>query len=119
MTKMTDTKGRYFSVKYSMKIQGVRYIPAVCYPLPPFLQDVVADMAAKDMATVYTEKMRFVTGVPYPVRKPEAAVLTQPSSVSAPKVSALTGKTPATTEGRHGKRTGKIASPVQVNRDFA
>jgi hypothetical protein len=86
MIKMPDTRGRYFSVKHGMRIQGTLYVPSVCYPLPAGLQTVVEEMAAKGMTRIYTEKMRFVTGVPYPVKKPEAGVAAlRSSSVSAPK----------------------------------
>jgi hypothetical protein len=86
MLKMPDTTARYFSVKHSTRIQGGYYIPSVCYPLSQGLQAVVEEMAAKDLAKTYPEKVRFVTGVAYPVKKPETDVGGfRPSSASLPK----------------------------------
>jgi hypothetical protein len=86
MLKMPDTRGKYFSVKHGMTIQGARYTPSVCYPLSSGLQAVIEELAAKDMARIYPEKVRFVTGVPYPVKKPEAGkAAPQPSSAAGQK----------------------------------
>jgi hypothetical protein len=83
MLKTPDTRSRYFSVKHSTNIQGARYIPSVCYPLSQGLRAAVEAMAAKDLAKIYPEKVRFVTGVAYPVKKPETGVgALRPSSAS-------------------------------------
>jgi hypothetical protein len=107
MLKTPETKARFFSVRYSVKIQGVRYIPSVCYPLSEGLRSVIEEMAGKDIAKVHTEEVRFVTGVPYPVRKPEAL---RSSSVSTPKPQAAAKKP--------GRRTAKSALAAQTNREF-
>jgi hypothetical protein len=103
MLKMPDTKPRYFSVTHSTKIQGAHYVPSVCYPLTNSLQATVEEMVKKDLAKTYPEKVRFVTGVPYPVKQPEAV----PSSAPVPNVK--TGKTLGTEYASPGK-------PVKGNR---
>jgi hypothetical protein len=107
MLKMPETKAKFFSVKYSVAIQGVRYIPSICYPLPQGLSSVIEELASKDMAKIYAEEVRFVTGVPYPVRKPEAV---RTSSVPTPKSQAAAKKP--------GRRAGKGALAAQANREF-
>jgi hypothetical protein len=77
MIQIPDTKPRFFSVKYGVHIDGVRYMPTVCYKLTGGLYDTVKGLEAKGLAKTYTEEMRFVTGTAYPVKKPEAA---QPKS---------------------------------------
>jgi hypothetical protein len=116
MLNMPDTRGKYFSVKHSTKIQGVNHIPSVCYPLPSSLQATIEAMAAKGLARIYTEKVRFVTGVPYPVKKPETPA-TQTSFVSAPEVKFDTTEKPAVPE-RPGRRSGRGAVAPQGRREF-
>jgi hypothetical protein len=97
MLKMPDTKARFFSVKHSTKIQGAHYTPSVCYPLSSGLQAVIEELAAGDMARIYPEKVRFVTGVPYPVKKPEkSTAAVQPSSVSMPEAETGSAVKPGT-----------------------
>ena len=64
MLKTPETKGKFFAVKFSTVIQGMRHVPAVCYPVPAELQSAVDEMAAKGLARVFSEKVRFVTGSP-------------------------------------------------------
>jgi hypothetical protein len=124
MLKMPNTEGKYFSVKHSTKIQGTRYIPSVCYPLSSGLQTVIEEMAAKDMARIYPEKVRFVTGVPYPVKKPETgAAASQPSSVSTPGAKTGSAAQPDTkkgpgTPGKPGRKSGRNAFTSQTGREF-
>jgi hypothetical protein len=125
MIKMPDTKGKFFSVKYSTKIQGALYIPSVCYPLSTGLQTVIEEMAAKDMARIYTEKVRFVTGIPYPVKKPEtgtAALRSSFASTSGTKagdaVKRAVKNTPAVPEKPPGRKSGRNTYTSQVNREF-
>jgi hypothetical protein len=124
MLKMPETKGKYFSVKYSTKIQGAHYIPSVCYPLSSGLQTIIEEMAAKDMAKIYPEKVRFVTGVPYPVKKPETSTAAvQPSSVSIPKVKTGSMTQPDTNKspdgpGKPGRKSGRSGYITQKEREF-
>jgi hypothetical protein len=124
MLKMPDTKGKYFSVKHSTKIQGAHYIPSVCYPLSSGLQTVIEEMAAKDMARIYPEKVRFVTGVPYPVKKPETgAAAPQSSSVSVPKPKTGSTMQPDAKNGPGGsdkpvRKHGRSAFTSQKDREF-
>jgi hypothetical protein len=124
MLEVPDTKVRFFSVKHSTRVQGALYIPSVCYPLSQGLQPVVEEMAARDMARLYPEKVRFVTGIPYPVKKPEtSAAALQPSSVSAPgakpggMVKQDAGKSPVVPE-KPGRRSGRSAYTSRTNREF-
>lgn len=93
----------------------MHYIPSVCYPLSQGLQPVIEEMAAKDMARVYPEKVRFVTGVPYPVKKPEAgAAALQPSSASVTEAKAGGALKPDTRKtssalGKVGRKPGRNA----------
>jgi hypothetical protein len=124
MLKMPDTKAKFFSVTHSTKIQGVHYIPSVCYPLTAGLQAVVEEMAAKDMAKVYPERVRFVTGVPYPVKKPDTGIAApQPPVLSAPEVQAGAvvkpdGATPFAASEKPGRKSGRGAFTTQTNREF-
>jgi hypothetical protein len=122
MIKMPDTKSKFFSVKYSTKIQGELYIPSVCYPLSQGLQAVIEEMAAKDLARVYPEKVRFVTGVPYPVKKPETGTAApRPSSVSTPETKAgvkpVAEKSLSAAE-KPGRKSGRSAYTAQTGREF-
>jgi hypothetical protein len=83
----------FFSVKRNMTIDGVPYRPAMCYPITSLaMERAVLDLIAKGEARGFAEEVRFVTGVPYPVKKtappaPAAAKvqgkkLTVPSSAS-------------------------------------
>jgi hypothetical protein len=125
MIKMPNTKSRFFSVKYSTRIQGALYIPSVCYPLSTGLQTIIEEMAAKDMARIHTEKVRFVTGIPYPVKKPETgAAASRPSSVSTPDIKSSDAvkqavkKTQAASEKPQGRKSGRNTYTPQVNREF-
>jgi hypothetical protein len=107
MVNMPDSKGNFFSVRYATTIRGVRYIPSVCYKLTRDLQQAVADMAKGEnpLARIYPEEMRFITGVAYPVKKPEAA--SRLSSVSAQAASAGkpgSKKVPGKTRVAHTRR---------------
>jgi hypothetical protein len=122
MIKTPDTKGKFFSVKYSVTIQGTRYIPSVCYPLASGLLNVVEEMAAKGMAQVYPEKVRFVTGVPYPAKKRET-VAARAASVPMPEVKVTgvlkqPGKKPPATPEKQGRKSGRSAYAAQVSREF-
>jgi hypothetical protein len=123
MLTMPDTKPRFFSVAHGTKIQGVSYIPSVCYPLPASLQAAVEAMAAEGTARVYTEKVRFVTGVPYPVKKPATGAAGVRADTSGAK-EAKTGTGPSPvqkplgTVGKLGRRSGRGAYPSQTAREF-
>jgi hypothetical protein len=120
MLKMPDTKVRYFSVTHSTKIQGVRYTPSVCYPLSPGLQAAVEEMAACGMARIYADKVRFVTGAAYPVKKPETGTAA-PQPASAPEaragVQTAVKKSPAAAE-KPGRKSGRGAYTAQTGREF-
>jgi hypothetical protein len=115
MINIPDTKPRYFSVRHSLEIQGTRYIPSVCYPLSQGLQAVIEKMTAEGIARVYPEKVRFVTGTPYPVKKSEERpAALQPSSVSAkPR-----GHKPSAAVEKPVRKSVKGAASPQTKREF-
>jgi hypothetical protein len=123
MLKMPDTKSKFFSVKHGTKIQGAHYIPSVCYPLSSGLQTVIEEMAAKDMAKIYPEKVRFVTGVPYPVKKPETGTAaSRPSSAvreaEAGSTAQPAARKPSAVAAKPGRKLGKNAYTSQTSREF-
>jgi hypothetical protein len=80
------TNARFFSVTHTTIIGGVRCTPTVCYRLPVEYAQTITDMAAKGLARVFNEEQRFVSGVPYPVKKP--SLPPKPSSASGTVVAA-------------------------------
>jgi hypothetical protein len=124
MIRMPDTKAKYFSVKNSTTIQGMHYTPSVCYPLSQGLQAVIEEMAAKDMARIYPEKVRFVTGVPYPVKKPETgAAVSRSSSVPVSKAKTdstvkLSAQKLSSAAGKLSRKSGRSAYTSQTDREF-
>jgi hypothetical protein len=124
MLKMPETQGKFFSVSQGIAIQGAKFHPAICYPLTPLLQPVVERMARDGTAKVYTERVRFVSGVAYPVKKPEApAAVPQRSSVSLPGKAGdaikQTAKKPLILpEKQRGRKSGRNAYTPQANREF-
>jgi hypothetical protein len=116
---MPETKYKFFSVKHTTRLGAERYIPAVCYKIPYSLQETVDGMAAQGLARVYAGEVRFVTGVPYPVKKPAAEAAVQSSSVSAPKAEEKAGPVlPSVTRGRTGGRSRKGGFIQQTAREF-
>jgi hypothetical protein len=96
MIKAPETRGKFFSVSRDFTIQGVKFRPAICYPLKPLLQSAVEGLAGSGSAKIYAEKVRFVSGVAYPVKKPEAA---------APEAGAA-GKKPSKPGRKIGRGSG-------------
>ena len=101
---MPEARYKFFSVKHTTRLGAERYIPAVCYKIPYSLQKTIDGMVAQGLARVYAEEVRFITGVPYPVKKPAAEAAVQLSSVSVPK--AEEKDVPARSSVKHG-RTGR------------
>ena len=81
---MADTKSRFFSVKYTMNIGMGRFIPSVCYKLTQDIQSAVEKLAAEGGAKLYTEQVRFISGVPCPLKKPEQPKPAAESSSASP-----------------------------------
>ena len=65
---MDEVKGRYFYVKNTCRMLGVRYLPASCYKMDDILEPTIKALAEKGEATIYTEKMRFVSGKAVPIK---------------------------------------------------
>jgi hypothetical protein len=83
----------FFSVKVPRRIDGDVYRSAMCYPvIGTAMERIVADLIAKGEARGFAEEVRFINGVPYPIKKPAAPApaetrvqgkkLTIPSSAS-------------------------------------
>jgi len=75
---MAET-AQYFSTKYTVVMNGVKYIPAVCYKLDETIAPTIAKLVEAGEAKTYAEKVRFVNGAPLPAKKPEVvrSVVTQ------------------------------------------
>jgi hypothetical protein len=117
MLKMPDTKAKFFSVTHSTKIYGVQYVPSVCYALPSNLQNVIAEMEGKGLARTYTERVRFVTGVPYPVKKPGASPVVRMSFASTSDSDAVSAEKP--TARKSSATIGKLGrKPGRTGREF-
>jgi hypothetical protein len=111
MLHVQEIKDRFFSVKHSMVVRGTRYIPAVCYKLTSDLQRTVEGLVKEGLAAVYPQEVRFVSGVPYPVKRPEAAkgAAQWSSSVPVPQSKPIV-PAPASASGKSGvKRLAKGA----------
>jgi hypothetical protein len=54
--------GMYFSVAGTYRINGVRYLPAVCYPLTGDLQKTIEVMQEKGAAKIHARFVRFPNG---------------------------------------------------------
>jgi endonuclease YncB( thermonuclease family) len=66
-------KTAFFSVKHGVQIDGAPYRPAICYPVRGLaMERAVAELIAAGAARGYAEEVRFINGVPYPVKKPPA-----------------------------------------------
>jgi hypothetical protein len=117
MLKMPETREVFFSVSQNVVMQGIMFRPAICYPLKPQVRAVVERMADKGLAKIYPEKVRFVSGTAYPVKKPDAVPST-PSSVSSPKPKAAGAvkKAPAP-EGKRGRKTGRSGFVTQTRKE--
>jgi hypothetical protein len=59
----------YFSVTYGVTIDGVQYTPQVCYRLADDIREVVDGLVKKNLAVIYDEEVRFISGVAVPIRK--------------------------------------------------
>jgi len=81
---------KYFSTKFTVQMMGARFIPSVCYKLDEIIAPTVAKLAEAGEARTYPEKVRFVNGVPIPVKKPET--IQTSSEVKKSPAAAGTGK---------------------------
>ena len=102
MLTMPDTRGKFFSVPREVTIQGAKFRPAICYPLTSALRSVVEGMAEKGAAKIYAEKVRFISGAAYPVKKAEAPAVSAAAGEKAPA-----GKRLSVSSGKAGKKAGR------------
>jgi len=61
---------KFFSLKYGATIGGEVFRPAMCYPMQTRLEDAIGKLVQKDMAAVYEQEVRFVSGAAVPVGPP-------------------------------------------------
>jgi hypothetical protein len=60
---------QFYSVSRGMKIDGVVRRVSVCYPLTDNVAGTVRKLVESGMARIYNEEMRFVSGVPIPMKR--------------------------------------------------
>jgi hypothetical protein len=124
MLKTPEARGKFFSVSKGVSIQGTKFNPAICYPVTDVLRPAVEKLEEAGVARTYAERMRFISGVAYPVRKPETGIAAgQPSSVPASAVK--TGSTvkpaakkPPAAAKTPGRKSGRSAFTAQTGREF-
>jgi len=68
-------KAAYFSVTYTTDVGQMRCIPQVCYWMNDEVRLAVEKMEQDGLAKIYTEEMRFVSGVAIPMRKPPVQIV--------------------------------------------
>jgi hypothetical protein len=106
-------------VKHTTKLGAERYIPAVCYKIPYSLQETIEGMVAQGLARVFAEEVRFVTGVPYPLKKPVTEAAARPSSVPALKAEENSvPDLPSVKRGRIRGKSRKGGFTQQTSREF-
>ncbi len=77
---------KWFSVKGDMSIGGVKFKSGVCYKVQSGHEKVIEELASKKMAAVYDTEVRFVTGVPIPIRKNTSSQQRQTVRTTEPRV---------------------------------
>ena len=92
--------GKYFAVRKVLKIGGKKHIPSVCYPITDDIAGTVNELVAQNLATLYDEKVRFMSGravkvvgdtegdgprIVYPSPKVATEDTTAPATAAAPK----------------------------------
>jgi hypothetical protein len=94
-------KYTFFSVRYAMKIDGVPYRPSMCYPVRgAAMERAVNELIERGEARGFTEEVRFITGVPHPVRKPA------PAGAAEAKVAGQKLTVPSSASARSGRKKG-------------
>jgi len=99
---------QYFSTKYVLIILGVRYIPSVCYKLDETIEPTIRELAEKGEVRLYAEKVRFVNGVPIPIKRDAEVIGSNAGKESLPSMNAQTEEItePALRKGK-SSRAGK------------
>jgi hypothetical protein len=71
----------YFSVTYGVSIDGALYTPQVCYRLSDDIREAVDGLIKKNLAVIYDEEVRFISGVAVPI-KPNQSPLPSSSATN-------------------------------------
>lgn len=79
MSAKLESKYAYYSVRNSIKIDGVRRVPSVCYPIPPQQAEEMLRLAAQGIVVLYEHKVRFLSGIAMPSAK-DGPILVKASS---------------------------------------
>jgi len=69
-----EVKERWFSVVHTVDFGLRRCVPLVCYRLTDDVRLTVEQMVKDDLARIYPEEVRFISGTAVPVKKPVRAV---------------------------------------------
>jgi hypothetical protein len=77
---MNISVANFFSVSTFCTILGKQCRPGICYRMSEDIRASVEGLVAKNLAVIYDEEVRIVTGRAIPVRKKTA----QPDTVAAP-----------------------------------
>jgi hypothetical protein len=94
---------RFFSVKFETKINGERFRPAMCYPIKGAIEKAVEELAAQELARLFADEVRFVSGAPIPVKKPVTIVAPLAGAQEAQPVAGLPESSSAPASGRRKK----------------
>jgi hypothetical protein len=100
---------KYFSLKNSCLINGERFSNGIAYPLKSSLERAVTDLVEKGEARMFDGPVRFVSGVPVPLRKQDAPAPAPvvPVAASEPLRTAAYAASDKVVPGnsfRHGKK---------------
>ncbi len=60
-----QSKWAYYSVTKPMRLNGVKRVPSVCYPIAQSEATEMEKLAEKGYVTLYAQRMRFQSGVAY------------------------------------------------------
>lgn len=85
MSAKIESKYAYYSVRNPIKVDGLRRIPSVCYPIPAQQAKEMERLAESGLVILYEHRVRFLSGVPHPVSdsgKPEPVIVKASSSAS-------------------------------------
>jgi hypothetical protein len=66
--QMKAPENTHFSVKYSCAIGGMQFRPSICYLIPASLTAVLEEQAKAGLVRLYTQEVRFVSGVARPFK---------------------------------------------------
>jgi len=78
-----QSKYAFYSVRNPVKLDGLRRVPSVCYPIPSQKAEEMEKLAAEGLVVLYEQEVRFISGAPYPVAGAEPVVVQAPATEPA------------------------------------